>query len=143
MDVDRAPHPSIETRVEEAGGGLQRSALGERGLPHLLVGLARADDAVVLPDGSAHPFPLLDDIRIRFLDQLAHASERFPAPVPEFGDSLRDQLRCRVHIVILEACQGPVARGVYRTMCIMLNHLRTRFAWRFAAAHVVGSGISA
>jgi len=36
--------------------------------------------------GSAHPLPLLDDVRVCFLDELAHSAEGFPAPVPEFGD---------------------------------------------------------
>jgi hypothetical protein len=41
---------------------------------------------------------------------LAHSAEGFPAPVPEFGDSFRDELRCRLalararffHVLILE-----------------------------------------
>src|SRR5258705_6258787 len=43
-------------------------------------------------------------------DLLAHSAEGFPAPVPEFGDSFRDELRCRLalararlfHVLILE-----------------------------------------
>ena len=37
--------------------------------------------------GVPPPLPLLDDIRVCFLDELAHSAESFPAPVPEFGDS--------------------------------------------------------
>src|SRR6266545_2933477 len=48
------------------------------------------------PNRSAHPLPLLDDVRVRFLDELAHSAQGFPAPVPEFVDSLRDELRCRL-----------------------------------------------
>src|SRR5439155_7605381 len=71
-------------------------------------------------------------------DELAHSAEGFPAPVPEFGDSFRDELRCRLaltrarlfHVRPLEvavrrspawparqlflwsgACSGPWARG--------------------------------
>src|SRR2546422_4798261 len=40
--------------------------------------------------------PLLDDVRVCFLDELAHSPEGFPAPVPELGDSFRDELRCRL-----------------------------------------------
>jgi hypothetical protein len=42
----------------------------------------------VRPNRSAHPLPLLDDIRVCFLDELAHSAEGFPAPVSEFGDSV-------------------------------------------------------
>jgi hypothetical protein len=100
----------VETRVEETGRILQKRALGEGKLHDILVGFASADDAVVRPNRSAHPLPLLDDVRVCFLDELAHSAEGFPAPVPEFGDSFRDELRCRLalararlfHVLILE-----------------------------------------
>src|SRR5882672_8285960 len=120
VDVDRAAYVSVETRVEETVRILQRRALGEGKLHDLLVGFASADDAVVRPNRSAHPLPLLDDVRVCVLDELAHSAEGFPAPVPEFGDSFRDELRCRLalararlfHVLILdvpdkvEASQG-------------------------------------
>src|SRR5207245_96173 len=110
VDVDRAAYVSVETRVEETRRILQRRALGEGKLHDTLVGFAGADDAVVRPNRSAHPLPLLDDVRVCFLDELAHSAEGFPAPVPEFGDSFRDELRCRLalararrsHVLILE-----------------------------------------
>src|SRR5204862_2283720 len=83
---------------------------GEGKLHDILVGFASADDAVVRPNRSAHPLPLLDGVRVCFLDEFAHSAEGFPAPVPEFGDSFRDELRCRLalararlfHVLILE-----------------------------------------
>src|SRR5882672_5018833 len=99
VDVDRAAYVSVETRVEETVRILQRRALGEGKLHDLLVGFASADDAVVRPDRSAHPLPLLDNVRVCFLDELAHSAESFRAPVPEFGDSCRDELRCRLALV--------------------------------------------
>src|SRR5881296_208595 len=110
VDVDRAACVSVETRVEETDRILQRRALGEGQLHDGLVRLASADDAVVRPNRSAHPLPLLDDVRVCLLDELAHSAEGFPAPVPEFGDSFRDELRCRLalararlfHVLILE-----------------------------------------
>src|SRR2546428_12643781 len=110
VDVDRAACVSVETRVEETGRILQRRALEEGKLHDILVGFASADDGVVRPNRSAHPLPLLDDVRVCFLDELAHSAEGFPAPVPEFGDSFRDELRCRLalararlfHVLILE-----------------------------------------
>src|SRR6266540_7001740 len=111
VDVDRAACVSVETRVEETGRILQGRALGEGKLHDILVGFASADDAVVRPDRSAHPLPLLDDVRVCFLDELAHSAESFPAPVPEFGDSFRDELRCGLalarirlfHVLILSS----------------------------------------
>src|SRR6185437_235216 len=75
---------------------LPRGAFEEGKLHDFLVGFARAENAVMRPNRSAHPLPLLDDVRVCFLDQLAHSAESFPAPVPEFGDSFRDELRCRL-----------------------------------------------
>src|SRR5258708_37777707 len=99
-DVDRAADVAVEARVEETGRVLERRALGEGELHDAPVGFAGADDAVVRPDrgagsGCLDPLPLLDDVRVRFLDELAHPAEGFPAPAPELGDSLRDECRCR------------------------------------------------
>src|SRR5260370_41255148 len=72
IDVDRAAYVSVETRVEEMGGILQRRALGEGKLHDTLVGFAGADNTVVRPNRSAHPLPLLYDVRVCFLNELAH-----------------------------------------------------------------------
>jgi len=63
-----------------------------------LYGFASADDAAVRPNRSAHPLPLLDIVRVYFYE-LARSAVGFPAPVPEFGDSFRDELRCRLALV--------------------------------------------
>src|ERR1019366_1740688 len=94
-NVDRAAYVSIETRVEERGWIRQKGALGESKLHGFLVGFAGADDAVVRPNRRTHPLPLLDDLRVRLPDEPAHSAEGFPASVPEFGDPLRDEFRCR------------------------------------------------
>src|SRR5438874_2235190 len=77
------------------------SSLPYKTVRYVLVGFARADDAVVRPNRSAgfgwfDPLPLLDDVRVCCLDELAHSAEGLPEPVPEFGDSFRDVLRCRL-----------------------------------------------
>src|SRR5439155_18173850 len=100
-DVDRAPYVSVEARVEETGRILQRRAFGEGQLHNGLVRLAGTDDPVVRPCGSArvrrlHPLHLLDDVRVCFLDERAYSAEGFPAPVSEFVDSLRNELRWRL-----------------------------------------------
>src|SRR5437588_9437104 len=115
VDVDRAAYVSVETRVEETGRILQRRALRESKLHDILVGFAGADDAVVRPNRRAgfgwfDPLPLLDDVRVCFLDERAHSAEDFPTPVPEFDDFFRDELRCRLalarvrlfHLLLLE-----------------------------------------
>src|SRR2546428_2163991 len=96
VDVDRAAYVSVETRVEETRRIFERRALGEGKLHDTLVGFAGANDAVVGPNRSAHPLPLLDDVRVCFLDELAHSAESFPTPIPELGDSFRDEVRCRL-----------------------------------------------
>src|SRR5436309_14125557 len=108
VDVDRAAYVSVETRVEETHRILQRRALGEGKLHDILVGFASAEDAVVRPNRSAHPLPLLDDVRVCFLDERAHSTEGFPAPVPEFGDSFRDELRCRLALARARLFHGLI-----------------------------------
>src|SRR4051794_395145 len=95
-DVNRAPCVPVEARVEELGRVLQRSPLGEGQLHDRLVRLAGAEDPVVRPYGSAHPLPLLDDVRVCLFDELAYPAQGLPAPVPELGDSFVNQLRCRL-----------------------------------------------
>ena len=50
VDIDGAPGVAFEAGVEQARRVLQRGALGEGQLHDVLVGLAGADDPVVLPD---------------------------------------------------------------------------------------------
>ena len=91
ISIARRTFPS--TGVKEAGRILQRRALGEGELHYILVGLTSADDAVELPRRSAHPLPLRDAVRVCFPDELAHSAEGVSAPIPEFGDSLRNEIR--------------------------------------------------
>src|SRR5207247_10118172 len=87
VDVDRAACVSVETRVEETGRIFERRALGEGKLHDILIGFAGADDAVVRPNRGAgfgwfDPLPLLDSVRVCFLDERAHSAEGFASPVP-------------------------------------------------------------
>src|SRR2546422_8169317 len=52
--------------------------------------------------------PLLDDVRVCFVDELAHSAEGFPAPVPELGDSFRDELRCRLALARARLFHDPI-----------------------------------
>ena len=63
----------------------QRGALGKGQLDDLLVRLSGADDAAVGEDGSPHPLPLFDDLRVCLVDDLralSRASCRASPPVP-------------------------------------------------------------
>src|ERR1700722_10179338 len=112
MDVDRATHVSIETRVEQMGRILESGALGESQLHDLLVGFARAENAFVRPDRNAPPLPFLDDARNRFLDEFAHSLEGCAAPVTEFGDPGRNEFRRR----------WVLARGRLLHLSISMDH---------------------
>src|SRR3954469_3035299 len=67
MEVDGASGVTFEGGIEEVGRVVQCGALGKRHLHDRLVGLAGADDAVMLPHRHAAPLPLLDDVRSAFL----------------------------------------------------------------------------
>src|SRR5881227_2113011 len=144
VDVDRAAHVSVETRVEETARILERRALGESKLHDILIGFAIADDAVVRPNRSAHPLPLLDDARVCLLDELAHSAEGFPTPVAEFGDSFRDELRCRpalartrlLHVLLLEVpVPGRDGRpGVSTPNCVAYSAFSRRQPPNFMAS---------
>src|SRR5439155_6524547 len=87
------------------------------------------------------PLPLLDGVRVCFLEKLAHSAEGFAAPVPQLGDSFRDELRCRpalaharpFHVLILEVAWGLNAElrcvfGVQSLPAAELHYLYTGHA---------------
>src|SRR6185503_13355538 len=82
-EVDGTSRVSLETRVEQARGILQGRPFGEGHLHDALVGLARADDSVVVPRRDPAPLPLLDDFGIGFLYQGSEPAERLAPPVAE------------------------------------------------------------
>src|SRR5437868_5657229 len=148
VDVDRAAYVSVEARVEETGRIFQRRALGEGKLHDPLIGFAGADNAVVRPNRGAgfgwfDPLPLLDDVRVCFLEEFAHSAEGFSAPVPEFGDSFRDELRCRLalararlfHVLILEVPDIFHARQWRIVMQTMIPRQTYTRAFIFSSSH--------
>src|SRR5262245_31533206 len=96
VDVDRASDISFKARVEQASGVLQCGSFGKCHLDGVLVGLSRADDACVRPDGSS-PLPLFHDLSVRLAYDGSYSRECFPAPIAKFPDPLVDQSRCRFH----------------------------------------------
>ncbi|HEY6767735.1 MAG TPA: polymer-forming cytoskeletal protein, partial [Candidatus Sulfotelmatobacter sp.] len=46
-------------------------------------------------DGSTHPLPLFNDLRVRLVNDCADLRERLPAPVPKLADLLVDECRRR------------------------------------------------
>ena len=95
VEVDRPPGVPVEARVEQPGRVGERGAPGERELDLVLVGLTGADDPGVRPrrDPRARrlgPLPLLDDVGVGRLDELAHPAQDLAAPVAELGDAFVD-----------------------------------------------------
>src|SRR5512147_2574159 len=99
FDVDGATRIALEAGIEQLRRILERSAFCEGQLHHGFVGLAGADDAVMLPDRNAAPLPFLDNFRIGFLDQSADAAQRLAAPVAELLDARIDLLGGRSAIL--------------------------------------------
>src|SRR4030095_583018 len=95
VEVDGAPCVSLEARVEETRRVLQRRPFGEGHLQDALVGLARADDAVVRPHRHPSPLPLLDDVGVGFLHERTETAEHLAPPVAPLLDPRVDQLRWR------------------------------------------------
>src|SRR5436309_14702100 len=96
FDVDGTPDLPLKAGVEETRRIVQSSALEERQLDHVLVGLTSTDTPVVGPDRCSgvrgfHPLPLLDDIGVRFLDESSHPAERLAAPVAQLPNPLVHQ----------------------------------------------------
>src|ERR1044071_4208383 len=81
LEIDGAARVAFEAGVEEAGRVVEGGALGEGRLHDVLVGLAGADDAVVLPDRDPAPLPCLDNVGVRFVDDGSDTGERLAAPV--------------------------------------------------------------
>ncbi|GAC1365133.1 MAG: hypothetical protein NVSMB3_13690 [Acidobacteriaceae bacterium] len=103
VDVQGAPDVPVEAGVEEMCGVPQRSTAGEGQLDYVFVGLSRADDAAVGPDGSSSPLPLFDDLRVGLVDDFAHFRESFSAPVPELQESVD---------LLVDRCGGGLHREV-------------------------------
>src|SRR5947209_15376564 len=95
VDVDGAPDITVEARIEEARGIIERGAFGEGQFHDAFVRLAGADDAVMLPHRNAAPLPFLDDFGIGLLDEAADVRQRLAAPIAELLDPSIDQLRRR------------------------------------------------
>src|SRR5205085_6855679 len=73
----------------------QSRTFGKCHLHDVLIGFACADDSVARPNWNSSPLPLLDDIVIGFLDEVAEPAEHCAPPVGKLLDSLIDQLRGR------------------------------------------------
>jgi hypothetical protein len=139
-DVDGAPRVAVEAGVEEPPRVLQGGTPGEGQLDHLLVGLSRADDPGVRPHGRAHglagldPLALLDDVRVRLVDDAADLRQGLGAPAPQRPDLLVDETRGRR--------PGPAlrlrARRDLRARLRQAVGLGRRRAWRAGARRALG-----
>jgi len=101
-------------------------------------GLARLDPVTgkpvaveIGPVGPNHTnvLSMCDDVRDGLLDERAHPAEGFPAPVPEFGDSFRDELGCRLalvraqcfHVLILKFQYHELRKEVPQAINVFLD----------------------
>ena len=84
VNVDGAPGITFETGIEQTRRVFQRSSLGKRHFDDVLVGLSRANDPAMGPDGSPPPLPLFNDLRVCLVYNFAHFRERLPPPVSKF-----------------------------------------------------------
>ena len=105
MSMARRTFPS-RLELKRPGRIVERSALVERQLDGILVGLAGADAPVVGPDRNSgvrgfHPLPLLDDVGIGFSDDSSHLAERLAAPVAQLLDPLVHLFRSIRHVARL------------------------------------------
>ena len=92
MSIARRTLPS-RLELKRPVGSVEGGALGEGQLHGFLVGLAGADDAAVLPDRDAAPFPGLFDLGGSAALMIApDLSEGLAAPVAQLGDPRVDQL---------------------------------------------------
>ena len=89
----------LETGVEETRRILQSRPLSEGHLHDVLVGLACANDSVVLPHRNPSPVPFLDDFGIGLPDQVTEPAEHPASPVAQLLDFRVDQLRRRLALL--------------------------------------------
>ena len=128
VDVDRAARFPSRLALKGRAGSASDAPLAKVSFTQLLVALAGADDAVVLPNRHATPFPRFDTPGPR-PDQLAHPAEGFPAPITELGDSVRDQFRCRTGLRLRSlSCfhpeSGHMLAGLHRSTPIPTPMMR-------------------
>src|SRR4051812_11118158 len=105
VEIDGAPHIAVEAGVEEARRVCKRGAIREGELHLVLVGLAGAEDAVVLPHRHAQrvrrlrPFQGFDHFGIGFVDEGAEPLQHLRPPIPQLCDLRIDQLRRRLTLL--------------------------------------------
>src|SRR5579863_1470775 len=75
--------------------------LVERELHLSFVGVAACDYPIAIPDGSSHPFPLLDYLRIGCSNDFANFRKGVAAPVIQFCYPFVDFLRWALHFQIV------------------------------------------
>src|SRR6478672_8517878 len=104
VEVDGTASVAVKARVEQPFRIVQGGTLGEGHFDLVGVCLTSADHSVVVPRGHPSPFPFLDHVGIRLLDEPSYPSKRVAPPIRELLDPCVDQLRGRVGF-----CHGPVA----------------------------------
>lgn len=87
VEVDGSPHGRVQARIEECVGIVDRGTFREGEFDLVLVGLARADDAIETPGGYAErvglllPLGLLDHLGYGLYDQVSNVGQHVATPV--------------------------------------------------------------
>lgn len=89
-EIEGSPRLAIQASIEHADRIVEVGSLGKGQLDLLLVRIPDRDDAVELPDRTAHPLPSLLDVGKSAVDELSDVRERCTTPVVETSDEVFD-----------------------------------------------------
>jgi hypothetical protein len=115
-------------------GSWREAPASEGELHHLFVRFPCANDSVMRPDWSPHPFPLFLDVGIGLVNEPADMGERLASPVVKFFDLGVDE------------CRGRFRRSASGAMCWFfrltdsdgLFHIKFQF-WRLFNSELISA----
>ena len=129
-EIDRSPSISCKAVVEQLVRIRKAGALSKGHLHLILVSVGHADQSIVRPTRTAHPFPLFNYFGVRIMNDFAKIRKHFAAPVRKVCDSLINKFRWvhwTVHTSVLQSphdftsgrgkiplliCAGPVTSRI-------------------------------
>jgi hypothetical protein len=81
VEIDGSPLVALQAGVEDLIRIGKACAVRERQFYLIFVSVGHQDQSAMRPTGRAHPFPFLDYLGIRLMDDFANMSKHFAAPV--------------------------------------------------------------
>jgi hypothetical protein len=91
VKINRPPSVTVKAVVEDLIRIWQACALRKGHFHLILVSVSHADESIVRPARTAHPFPFLDNLRVRFMNDFAKFGKHLAAPVREVCDQCIDK----------------------------------------------------